>query len=177
MQHHASALETDIGAKSDAQVVVRAVVDVDFVTDVETKANRAETALDSAAGIEHTADIISTEISDAAEESSEGGRRVVDSKIDEAAFSEHEGVKVVVFAQIHLGTKLPVKDAHTGAAESDGTSARVGKLFGESLIKVVARFRFEFDAVKSPDGDAGTDTAIADVGRPQPEIVGKNADL
>lgn len=72
---------------------MRSVINIDYGTDIATKAHRAYTALHTTTGIEHAVDIISTEAGEVADNGSESGRYVqtVGSKIDETAFTVTKG--------------------------------------------------------------------------------------
>ncbi len=103
---------------------MRTVIDNDFVADIETNAQRAYTALQTATWIEHSANIRTTKVADVVDEVSDGDRPVVDSIVDETTFENHEGVNVVVFAEVHFGTKLAVDNAHAGTPNDDGAGTR-----------------------------------------------------
>src|SRR6266403_1181812 len=111
-------------------------------------------ALETAARIEHAADILTTEIVYAAEKGSDGGWRVVDPEIDKAAFKSYKRMHVPVFAEIHFRAEFAVEGSQTGAANSDDTGSRVAERLGESLIEVVAHFRFELDVAVSDEANA-----------------------
>jgi hypothetical protein len=89
-------LEPKGWTERDAQVVVGSVVEVHFVADVESKADRTEMALQSATGVQHPVYIVCTQSAYGAKEGSQRGWRVVDSKIDEAALQRNEAVWHVV---------------------------------------------------------------------------------
>ena len=51
-------LETNVGAECDAQIMVRAAGEIDFVAGVETKTDRAEMAFETGARVENAGEII-----------------------------------------------------------------------------------------------------------------------
>src|SRR6267154_3177589 len=110
--------------------------------------------LETAARIEHAADILTTEIVDAAEKGSDGGWRVVDPEINKATFESYKRMHVPVFAQIHLRAEFAVQGSQTGAANGDDASSGVVERLGESLIEIVAHFGFELDVAVSDEAKA-----------------------
>lgn len=129
-------------AEGDAQIVVRAVVEIDFVADVETQADRPEMTLQSPARIEHTVDIVGAEAVDATEESSEGGGSGIDTEIDEAAFQRDKWLDSVM-TDVNFGAKFSVENAHIRARKRDRTGAGIGEPFRERLVEVVADLSFQ----------------------------------
>jgi hypothetical protein len=77
-------------AQGDTQVMVRSVVEVDFLTDVEAQADRSQMRLQSAAAIKHAVSIVGAQAVDAAQESSHGGGSRVEAEVGEAAFQRDE---------------------------------------------------------------------------------------
>jgi hypothetical protein len=77
-------------AEGDTQVVVRSVVEADFVTDVEAQADRSQMGPQSAAGIKHAGNIVGAQAVDAAQERSHGGGSRVEAEVDKAAFQRDE---------------------------------------------------------------------------------------
>jgi hypothetical protein len=78
-------------AESNAQIVVRPGVEIDFVAHVQAQANGSEMCLQSSARIENSVYVIRTQAIDAAEESAQGGGGAVEAKIDEAPFKVTNG--------------------------------------------------------------------------------------
>jgi len=110
--------------------------------------------LETAARIEHAVDTLTTEIVDAAEKSSDCGRRVVNAEINKAAFKSYKRMHVPVFAEIHLRAEFAVQGSQTGAPNSEDPSSRVPERLGESLIEIVAHFSFELDVAVSNEANA-----------------------
>src|SRR5258705_9299655 len=110
--------------------------------------------LETAARVEHAADILTTEIVDAAEKGSDGGWRVVDAEINKAAFESYKRMHVPVFAEIHFRAEFAVQGSQTGAANSDNASSGIVERLGESLIEIVAHFSFELDVAVSDEANA-----------------------
>ena len=98
-------LEAEIGAEAQTEIVMRAVVEVDFVTYIETKAQRAEVAFQACAGIKNAADVVSAEIVHAAEEGAQSSRRVAQTKVNAAGFKGYEGTNAAV---AEVGTSASV---------------------------------------------------------------------
>src|ERR1700687_2292349 len=139
---------------------MRAVVEVNLIADIQAHAQRAEMAFETAARVKDAVDIVTTEIVDAAEKCSDGGRPVVDSKIDETAFEKDKRVNVVVFAKVHFRAELAVEDPQTRAANGAGAGGRVSGPFGEGLIEIVTNFTFQLEIAESHDTKAGTEAAV-----------------
>src|SRR5690349_12132893 len=154
LSHRQNDLEAEIGAEAQTEIVMGAVVEVDFVTYIETKAQRAEVAFQACAGIKNAADVVSAEIVHAAEEGAQSSRRVAQTKVNAAGFKGYEGTNAAV-AEVELGTNFPVEDAHTGARESDCARSCVGEPFGEDLIKIVAHLRFKLERTEHRDAEPG----------------------
>src|ERR1700704_855231 len=133
--------------------------------------------LETAAWIEHAADILTTEIVDAAEKSSDGGWRVVDAEINKAAFESYKRMHVPVFAEIHLRAEFAVQGSQTGAANSDDAGSGVPERLGESLIEIVTHFSFQLNVAISNEADASAYAGHVRVRLVQTQIVSKNADL
>src|SRR5712672_2387898 len=109
--------------------------------------------LETAARIEHAADILTTEIVYAAEKSSDGGWRVVNAEINKAAFESYKRMHVPVFSEIHFRAEFAVQGSQTGAANSDGAESGVAERLGESLIEIVTLFGFELDVAVSDEAN------------------------
>ena len=105
-QSAAAWLEAKNRAESDAQIVVRAVVEIDFVAAVEAQADRPEMTLQSSARIEHPVDIVGAEAVDATEESSESGGSGIDTEIDESPFQRDKWLDSVV-TDVNFGANSP----------------------------------------------------------------------
>src|SRR5229473_3157207 len=102
-----------------------AAVEVKLVADIEADAQGAYMTLEAAARIQHAVDILTTEIVNAAEKSSDSRWRVIDPEIDKAAFEGHKRVHVPVFAEIHFRSEFAVQGSQTGAPNGDGAGSRV----------------------------------------------------
>src|SRR6266481_3186362 len=110
--------------------------------------------LETAARIEHAADILTTEIVYAAEKGSDGGWRVVNPEINRAAFESYKRMHVPVFAEIHFRAEFAVQRSQTGAANSDDDGRGVAESLCESLIEIVAHFGSELDVAVSDEANA-----------------------
>jgi hypothetical protein len=160
-------------AERDAQIVVRAVVEIDFVADVEAQADRPEMTLQSSARIEHTVDVVGAEAVDATEESSESGGSGFDTEIDEATFQRDKWLDGVM-TDVNFGAKFSVENAQMGARKRDRTGAGIGEPFRERLVEVVARLSFQLYFLINLKTGQGADATEIVVGLRQAEIVGKN---
>src|SRR5580693_7616975 len=85
-------LEPNIRTKRDAQVVMRAVVEINIIADVQAQPDRAEMAFEAATGIEQAVDVSGAETFDSAGEGVERGWTIVKSKIHESTFYGDEGM-------------------------------------------------------------------------------------
>src|ERR1700704_1130349 len=133
--------------------------------------------LETAARIEHAADVLATEIIDAAEKSSDGGRRVVHPEVDKAAFEGDKWMHVPVFAEIYFRAEFAVQGSQTGATNSDDAGSGVAERLGESLIEIVAHFSFQLNVAVSNEANASAYAGHVRVRLVQTQIVSKNADL
>src|SRR3977135_1804608 len=126
-----------------------AAVEVNFITDIHTQAHRTQMAFDTTARVKDAVDIATTEILDAADKGSDGGRRIVDSKVDETTFECHKWVNVVVFAKVHFRPEFSMEDAHAGLGDGDGAGGRVSEVLGKGLIEIVTDFTLELETAET----------------------------
>jgi len=78
--------ETDIWAEGDAQIVMRAAGEIDFVADVKTQTQGTNMPFETAAGIENTGEIIRAQTFDGTYSGSNSGGAVVEEEVIKAAF-------------------------------------------------------------------------------------------
>src|SRR5258707_3597600 len=133
--------------------------------------------LETAARIEHAADVLATEIIDAAEKGSDGGWGVVNPEINKAAFESYKRMHVPVFAEIHFRAEFAVQGSQTGATNSDDAGSGVAERFGESLIEIVAHFSFQLNVAISNEAESIAYTGHVRVGLVQTQIVSEDANL
>src|ERR1035437_4825345 len=79
-------LEPDNRSKRRAQVIVRAVVEIHFVANIETQTDRPEMPFKTATGIESPHHVVIAQTGNRARESSKCGGRIIQAEIDETAF-------------------------------------------------------------------------------------------
>jgi hypothetical protein len=89
-------------------------IEINLVTNVETKTDGPEMPLQTSARIEHRANVACAQIVDAAEKGADGCRRVAKTKAYAAAFDGYEGTYCAV-AEVQLGPYFPMEDAHAAA--------------------------------------------------------------
>src|SRR5450755_2014504 len=133
----ASRSESENRAECDAEIVMRAVVEIDFIADVQSQADWSQVPLQSSSGIENATYVIGAQVVGAAEERSQGGRSAVQTEIDEATLQRYERLNGVV-ANIDLRSKLAVKHAQVRARKRHRARAGIRESFGKGLIEVVA---------------------------------------
>ena len=95
--------ETDVGAEGDAQIVVCAAGEINFIADVEAKTDGAEMAFETAARIENSSEVICAEILDGTYRVADGSGAIIEKEVVEAAFYGEEGMKIVM-AELQFGT-------------------------------------------------------------------------
>jgi hypothetical protein len=110
----ATGLETNHRAEGNAQIIVRAVVEINFIAYVKAQADRSKMALQAAAGIKNSVHVTGAQSVDATEKSPESGGSAIDTEIDEATFECDEGLDAVV-ADVHSLSKFSVENAQIRA--------------------------------------------------------------
>jgi hypothetical protein len=115
-------LEAKNRAKGDAQVVVRAVIKIHFIPDIEANADRSKMSLQPTAWVENPTYVIGAQAIDAADESSDRGGSAIEPKINEAAFEGDEGLNRVT-TDVQSRPEFTVQSAKVCARQRDRTGA------------------------------------------------------
>src|SRR5579864_8230723 len=102
--------ELNVRPEGDAQVVMCAAVEIHLVADIEAQTERADVALESAAGIQHAVDVRSAETLHGTGKRVEGGRARIKHELDAAAFYRDKRLNASI-AKIHFGPKHSLKHA------------------------------------------------------------------
>src|SRR5882724_342995 len=79
-------LETDVWAEGDAQIVMRAACEIDFIAEVQAQADRTDVSFKAAAGTENAGKIIRAQIFNGTYRGSDSGGAIVEKEVMEAAF-------------------------------------------------------------------------------------------
>ncbi len=158
--------------------MVRAASEIDFVADVETKADGSEVAFEAAARIQNAGEIIGAKIFNRADSGSDGGGAIVEKEVVEASLDGEEGMKAAM-AELELGTEEAVEDANIGARDGDGwrNGGVVSETFGEDPVEVVAHFGFEHDGFVGMEAEARADAGEIGFGLREAKVIGINAGL
>jgi hypothetical protein len=170
--------ETDVGAEGDAQIVVCAAGEINFIADVEPKTDGAEMAFETAARVEDSGEVICAEILDGTYRVADRGGATIEKEVVETALYREEGMKLVM-AELELGADETVENADIGARDCDGrrNGGVVRKTFGEDAVKVVAHFGFEHDGFVDMEAETRADAGKIGFGLRKAKIIGINAGL
>ena len=89
-----ASLEANVRSKGRTEIVVSAMIEIDFIADIEPNTDRPDMALQAAAWIKRAHDVVIPEILDIAEEGTNGRRRAAEMSIQETAFDGYEWMKI-----------------------------------------------------------------------------------
>src|SRR5262249_46492711 len=171
-------LETDVWAKGDAQIVMSAAGEIDFVANVKTQTDGTYMTFQSAARIENAGEIIRAQILNGTDSSSNSGRTIVEEEVIEAAFHSEKRMEAVM-TKFEFGAEEAVEHTQIGASECDRwrNGGVVREAFGENLVKVVAHFGFEHDGFVGLPAKTRAHTGEIGFGLREAKIVGVDAGL
>ena len=96
--------------------MVRAVVEIHLVADIEAQADRSEVTLQAAARIQDTVHTIAAQAVHRAEERADRRRRVAQLKVNESALEGDERLNGVM-SDVDLGAEFAVQDAQPGTLQ------------------------------------------------------------
>lgn len=170
----AKRLEPNVRTEGEAQIVMRAAVEIDLVTNVKAQANRSNVPVQSASGIENRIDAAGAKALHGTGERIESGGAIVKEEDEPAALNGQKRAQAAV-AKREFGSEHAMKDAEIRTRQCDGARAGIGESLGEDLVEVVSGFRFELDAIKDSKTEAGAEAGEVGGGLGCPKIIGKDA--
>jgi len=150
---------------------------IELVGDIKTQTDRSQMALETAARIEDTDDVVVAEVADIAEEVAEGGGTIAEMEIHETTFKLDEGVNMPVFAEVDFRSKLAMENTHAGALDRYAAGSIGGETLSKGTIEIVVQFRFQLDVAKSYETEAGADTGEIRIRLRKTEVVSIDAEL
>jgi len=95
-------------------MVVSAVIEINFITDIESQTDGTDMAFYAAAGIKGAHHVVVAEILHVTKERADGGRRAAEMSVQEAAFESDKWVEIRM-SKRHLGAEQPMQQSHIGA--------------------------------------------------------------
>src|ERR1700688_4764552 len=122
--------------------MVRVVVEIHFVADIQTQSDRPEMPFKAATGIESPRHVVLAQTGDRAREGSEGRGRIIQAEINESAFSGNKWLDSVS-TEVDARPKQPMDHPQIGALNNHVTRRVVRETFGESSAEVVRHFGFK----------------------------------
>src|SRR5262249_21456939 len=128
--------ELERWAERHAEVVMRSVVEIHLIANVESHADRSDVGLKAAAWIQNATDIVAPQSVEAAKESAHRGGSVVETCVDKSAFEGQEGLNGMT-SDVDPGSEFAVENAQSGALNGNDTRAGIGEAFAERLIKII----------------------------------------
>src|ERR1700674_3388791 len=166
-------LEPDNRAKCRLQIVVRVVVEIHLVADIQTQSNRPEMPFKTATGIESPRHVVFAQTGDRTREGSKCRRRIIQAEIDEPAFSGNEWLNGVS-TQVDARPKQAMNYPQIGTLDRYRPGGIVDEAFGERPAEVVGHFSLKLQTLVGHERRAAADAKQVRVGLGQSEIIGEN---
>jgi hypothetical protein len=169
--------ESDDRAESDAQVVVRSLIEIDLVAGLQAESYWTQGGFYAGTGVQRGVQVRRTEIQDRAHDVDVGEQAGAEAEINESGFHRGERVKMA-FAPDQRGAKESVSDAD-GSALNSGyiASDDVAVRFIEVESVVVGEFAFKHDILMNAETDSRTHTKVVGAGLRDVERIQKNPHL
>lgn len=155
-------------AKLDLQIVARAVVEVDFVANVETQSDMPEISFNSASGIQHAEGSVGPKGSNL---SCEAG--VSTSEVQKPAFGRHEELERAAGLELRSEQTVPQVQAAAHDILVTGYIARTRQAGRETLIQVVSHLAFKLNVGTDIETYASANSIKIGVHRCQSCVVGE----
>jgi hypothetical protein len=172
-------LETDDRSDGDAQIVVRAVVEIDLIADVEPQSDYSPMRFDAAPRIHRGVPVRPAKGGNRTGECVKRRRSRVKAEVHEAALNRQEQTDRSV-TRLNRRPKQAIQSAKPRPLRSKAATctSRTCETLCEYLIKVVAHFCFESEVTIRINGDSSAEACKACVtGFSQPQVIHKSSHL
>jgi hypothetical protein len=167
-----------VRAEGDAEIVLGAASEIDFVANIETQTDGTDAAFETTARIENSGEVMRAKIGDGTYGVADCGGSIIQEEMSEATFDGDEGMKMRP-AESEFGTDEAVKNTHIGTLQGDGWrhGGIRGKTFGKYAIEVIVHFCFEGERPIELEAEASADAGEIGIGFGEVKIVGVYAGL
>jgi hypothetical protein len=170
-------LKPEDGSEGDAQVVVRAGIEIHFIAGFEAQAHRAERGCDSGGGIEGGVEVRGAQAEDGAGNVAVREQAGAEAEIDESGLER--GVRMeVAFGALQRGAEQSVSDADGSVFDGgDAAGGNVEVGFVEVDAVIVSEFAFQHDVVMDTVSEACAESEVVRAGLRDAEAVEKDAEF
>ena len=169
--------KSEDGAEGDAEVILRALIEIDFVAGFEAEADGAEGGFDSGGGIDGCVQVAGAEAEDGAGEVAVGEQAGAEAEIHEAGFEGEEGTESAA-GGLKPGTDEAMGDADRSVF--DGGEISVGEVavgFVEVDAVVVGEFAFHEYVVVDAVTEAAAESEVIGAGLRDVQVIDEDTEF